>query len=224
MSDTARVSIFPEIDLHPGGFSADVPQLGEDDTATFTFRIHNLGAMPAPVFRWRFAADGSQLLAEGDTLVGARDSVTITRTLPPTLTAGMHTLRITADTLGAVVETSEVNNAFTGTIEVVTGNGTVAVGDAPVRELSLGNAYPNPALGAVGFALALPRETDVSFSVLDVQGREVWRSPRRVLPAGRTQLAWRGDSSHGGRARPGLYLARVRAGGVTMVRRFVVLR
>jgi glucose/arabinose dehydrogenase/PKD repeat protein len=224
MSDTSRVSIFPEIDLVPGGFSTDVPQLGEDDSATFTFRIHNRGAMPAPLFRWRFTADDSQLLAEGDTLVGARDSVTVTRTLPPSLTAGMHTLRIAVDTLGAVVETSEVNNAFTGTIEVVEGNGTVAVGDAPVRELSLGNAYPNPVAGTVGFALALPRESEVSFAVLDVQGREVWRMPDQALPAGRVHLTWNGVAGRGDRVRPGLYLARVSAGGITMVRRFVVLR
>ena len=58
---------------------------------------------------------------------------------------------------------------------------------------------------------------------LDVQGREIWRGATRTLPAGRTRLAWDG-SARGGPARPGLYLARVRVAGVTMVRRFVVLR
>jgi hypothetical protein len=76
----------------------------------------------------------------------------------------------------------------------------------------------------VGFALALPRASEVSFAVFDVQGREVWRAPQRVLPAGRARLTWGGETRRGDRTRPGLYLARVRAGDVTMVRRFVVLR
>jgi hypothetical protein len=218
------VSLFPQVDLAAGSFVFDRPQLGSDDTTTVTFQLHNQGAMPAPQFHWTLVADDTQPLAEGDTLIGARDSVTVTRLLPPSLAAGMHVLRITADTLGAVVETSEVNNAFAGTIEVVPGSGTVAAGDAPVRELSLGNAFPNPAAGTVGFALALPRPGEVSFAVLDVQGREVWHAPERVLAAGRARLAWSGETRRGDRARPGLYLARVRAGGVTMVRRFVVLR
>jgi glucose/arabinose dehydrogenase len=224
LRDTSAVSIFPEIDLVPGPFSTDLPQLGTEDEATFTFQIHNLGRMPSPLFRWSFVADGDLLLAEGDTLVAALSSVTVTRTFPPMLETGLRTLRIVADTLGAVVETSKVNNAFAGTIEVVEGSGTVAVGDGRVRELSLGNAFPNPAAGSVHFALALPRESDVTFAVLDVQGREVWRAPRRTLPPGRLRLAWNGESHRGERARPGLYLARVEAGGVTMVRRFVMLR
>jgi glucose/arabinose dehydrogenase len=222
-SDTATVSIFPEIDLTPSGFYADLPQIGDADTPTFTFSIHNQGKMPAPIFHWSFVADGTLLLAEGDTLIAPLDSVMIVRQIPAVLTEGMHVLRIVADTLGAVVETSEVNNAFAGTIIVVAGNGTLAV-DGPVRELRLGPAYPNPASGAVGFALALPRESRVSFAVLDVQGREVWRRPDDVLAAGRTHLSWDGRTSRGAPAQPGLYLARVRTQGVTLVRRFVMLR
>jgi len=220
-ADTARVSIFPEIDLEPAGLTLDPAQPGSQDTTTVTFLLHNRAAMPAPLFHWSLTADGAQLLAEGDTLIGANDSVTVMRRLPPSLTAGMHLLRLVADTLGAVVETSEVNNAWTDTVSVF--EGTVSVDEGTVRELWLGNAFPNPSSGAVGFAFALPQAGEVSFAVLDVQGREVWRSPARTLPAGRTRLTWSGGT-RGGPARPGLYLARVRAGGVTMVRRFVLLR
>ena len=39
----------------------------------------------------------------------------------------MHEFRIVADTLGAVAETSEVNNGWTGSVQVVEGTGTVDV-------------------------------------------------------------------------------------------------
>ncbi len=222
-SDTARVSIYPEIDLSPGSLEFSRLQLGTDDTSSVRFKLYNSGGMPAPIFHWTLAADGGQLLAEGDTLVGIRDSVTVTRTLLPSLTAGMHVLRITADTLGAVVETSEVNNAFTATIEVAQGSGTTGIEAGEVARLDLGMPWPNPARDGVSMTLALPADAEVRFSVIDVMGREVWSSRATHMEAGRRTLAWPG-STRGGRAAPGLYLARVETGGRVLTRRFVLLR
>jgi hypothetical protein len=49
--------------------------------------------------------------------------VTVTRTLPPVLGAGVHTLRVVADTLGTVVETDESDNTQTRALTVVSGDG-----------------------------------------------------------------------------------------------------
>jgi hypothetical protein len=213
----------------PGAFSIDQPQWFEDDTVTISFKLHNAGGMPAPASRWRLVADGTQVLAEGDTLVGALDSVTVSRTLLPTLSAGLHELRVVADTLGAAAETSEVNNGFWGMVEIE--SEPVDVPNELPGSLALGLPYPNPSPGAVRMQLALPRASRVSFAVHDLQGREVWRTPDQALDPGRISLAWPARSADGSRVSPGVYLARVlvydsdaAAPRQALVRRIVILR
>src|SRR5207247_3355373 len=85
-------------------------------------------------------------------------------------------------------------------------------------ELFLSNAFPNPANGAVAFALALPKDDDVALSILDVQGREVWGAPAQRYNAGRWSLAWDGRTARG-TTDPGVYFARVRVGALQFLRR-----
>ncbi len=94
---------------------------------------------------------------------------------------------------------------------------------APPASLSLSSAFPNPTSGRVQLTLALPREDDVSLSVIDVQGREVWSIPTQRLFAGRWPLAWDGRTSRGP-AGPGVYLAHVRVGSQSFLRRIAVVR
>jgi glucose/arabinose dehydrogenase len=121
-TDTARVNIYPEINLVPAALVTLPTTPGTTAPAQYQFWILNKGRMPAPYSRWRLVADGA-LLAEGDTLVDALDSVIVRVTLPPTLAAGTHTLRIALDTLATVVETIETDNAMTVALAVVTGSG-----------------------------------------------------------------------------------------------------
>ena len=72
-------------------------------------------------------------------------------------------------------------------------------------------------------ALTLPAAAEVSMRVLDVQGREVGRTRTARLPAGRTTLAC-GGRARGAPARPGVYVALVRAGERTWSRRFAIVR
>jgi len=100
--------------------------------------------------------------------------------------------------------------------------------DAPASitaplELSLTGPAPNPARGRTVFVLALPQAADVELSVLDVQGREVWREPARRLEPGRWPLAWDGVTTRG-TAPAGVYFARVRAGDVMLLRRVAIVR
>jgi hypothetical protein len=229
MTASTSVVLLPEIDLSPGAFSIDRSRWVEGDTVTISFKLHNAGGMPAPASRWRLVADGTQVLAEGDTLVGALDSVTVSRTLLPTLAAGLHDLRIVADTLGAVAETSEVNNGFSGVVDIES-EAVGVPGEVP-GSLALGIPYPNPSAGQVRLQLALPRAARVSFAVHDLQGREVWRMPDQALDPGRVSLAWPARSAEGSRVSPGVYLARVlvyddgvAAPRQALVRRIVILR
>lgn len=83
--------------------------------------------------------------------------------------------------------------------------------------LRFGPAHPNPARGPVTFTLTLPRAVHVRLEILDVAGRLV-HAESRAWPAG--EHAWRWEP-RAGTAPPGLYLARVRAGGESRVQRFV---
>jgi len=101
----------------------------------------------------------------------------------------------------------------------------VSVAPQPaLARLALAPARPNPTRGAAAFALDLPTASRVDFEVRDLAGRAVWRAPTRDLAAGHVELLWPGVSAAGDAARPGVYLASVRAAGVTSARRFVVLR
>lgn len=95
--------------------------------------------------------------------------------------------------------------------------------ESPPVSLRLSSAWPNPAQGAVDFALALPRTGVVGFTVHDLAGRTVWAT-RTVRVAGHHTLRWDGRSAAGQAARPGLYLARVEVAGVSLARRFVLVQ
>ena len=97
-----------------------------------------------------------------------------------------------------------------------TGNGS------PVN-VSLSNPFPNPSHTGTTMSLALPREADVTMTVLDIQGRAIWSAPPRRYAAGRWTLRWDGMGSIG-HASTGVYMVRVRAGSQVMIRRVAVLR
>jgi len=165
--------------------------------------------------RWRLVL-GSNLLAEGDTVVAPLDSVTITRWREALVPAGSYDLRLVGDSLGVAHETNESNNASMRTLQVV--EGQVAV--APVTgTLALSEAMPNPSRGKATFMLHLPQPARVEFSIYDLQGRRVWQASPRELSAGRWPLTWEGRSG-----RTGLYLAHIRVNDTTWVRRFALLR
>lgn len=217
LRDTAYVNLFPEVDLRPSAVATTPGTPGTIAPASWSFTIANDGRMPAPWFHWQLVA-GGVVLAEGDTLVPALDSVLVVRELPAALAAGEHVVRVVADSAGAIVETEEADNAATRTLLVV--EDVLAVEDAPSR-LRLSAAWPNPSPGAVAFTLELPEESPVEFAVFDVAGRQVGGERPRVLGAGRHRLAW--DGARDGRL-SGLFFARVRAGGLEFTRRFVLAR
>jgi PKD repeat protein len=221
-SDTTSVDLHPEIDLVPSAVGTIPTVPGTSEPTLFRFTIDNPARMPAPRSHWRLVA-GSLTLAEGDTLVPAHGRVLIERLLPPTLPAGTHDVRVAVDTLGQVTETNEANNADSRRLIVVSGPGVLDADKLP-RTLELSPAYPNPSAGRVAFRLDLPGAAEVELAVFDIQGREVFRAPRRLHAAGSWTLAWDGRSGAGGRAQPGLYLARVRAGERVFHRRLAMVR
>ena len=93
------------------------------------------------------------------------------------------------------------------------GSRVVSVEDQPPgsnlpAELSFGRPYPNPAAAALRFALALPKPAGIELSVLDLQGRVVWKLRDR-FEAGYRTVVWDGRDAIGRRARAGVYFARL---------------
>ncbi len=232
--NTARVSVYPEVDLAAGRVMMAPKSPGTSPPTTWSTWIHNRGHNASRVFRWTLVADGA-LLAEGDTAVAALDSVRVSGALPPTLPTGRHSARFAADTSGIVVEMDESNNAWNGPIAVI--NGTGIAGEPPAgapslnasppsapTEVALSNAWPIPSRGSITLALELPKAARVEFSVLDLLGRRVWEQPARVYPSGRWGLGWEGRTDNGSSAANGIYLARVTVDGRPFVRRIAHLR
>src|SRR5262249_22829839 len=103
------------------------------------------------------------------------------------------------------VASDTVGNRSTAPLDsFVTQTGPLAVDPPPVR-FALSSGYPNPSAGAVAFALELPADANVVFAIVDLAGREVWRSPARGFGAGRWTLSWNGLGRDGTRLSPGLY-------------------
>ena len=155
------------------------------------------------------------------------------------LTSGIATFTPNASNTGGLftwtaLTTANVNVVFTAT-NAKTGTGTAhiqirrkATSDSPTNVsadlpavLSLSNAFPNPSLGEVAFALALPRAAHVEWTIFDLQGRAT-RHESMESAAGRTSLRWDGRDQTGRRAAPGIYLVRVMAENERFVRRITV--
>jgi hypothetical protein len=117
LADTATVWIHPDVDLAAAATVTTPLQPTGVGVTTYAFTIFNRGRMVSPTSRWVLRADGF-LVAQGDTSVPAQDSVRIVRTVA-SLPGGVYTLRATADSLDAVIETSETNNAGLASLAVV---------------------------------------------------------------------------------------------------------
>ncbi len=112
LADTAQVVVRPAVDVAPGAVRAWPPAALGHGVTLFSFPLYDRGPYATPPFHWALLADGASLAA-GDTTIAAGDSVTITRSLPA-LPVASHLLRVVADTLGAIPETDETNDAWTG--------------------------------------------------------------------------------------------------------------
>jgi PKD repeat protein len=146
LKDTTRINHYPEIDLTPSAITVTPPAPTSADAITYSFWLRNLGRMPAPYSRWRLRANGTTI-AERDTLVPARDSVQIT-VAAGSLGTGTYSIRVKADTLSAVVETNETNNASTRSLTVTTAPG----GNNPPIAAASGNPTSGDAPLTVTFS------------------------------------------------------------------------
>lgn len=144
---------------------------------------------------------------------------TTTQALVTSLTAAAGGVSTLADYAVPVGDAVLTNNA--GTSRTVAG--TVSVGPPVATGIQLGAPSPNPANGALSYLVSLDRSTHVRVEVFTPAGRLVRTIEDRVLPAGRTLLAW--DPGTGGAPLgSGVYYMRLTADGVQRSRTFSVIR
>jgi hypothetical protein len=110
----------------------------------------------------------------------------------------------------------------------VTGGGATfgplsATGGESITEFALKGIAPNPTDGPALIEYAVPRASDVSVVLFDLQGREVATLASGPHPVGRFQVTWSGEVD-GGPARAGIYFLHLKAPGVSQTRRIVVSR
>lgn len=96
----------------------------------------------------------------------------------------------------------------------------VAVGDAPSAAVEFALAGSNPLRGAAEFRFAMPQAGHVVITVHDLVGRAVATLIDGEVPAGRHSVKWQRGAS----ASAGVYFARIRVAGQTLVQRVVVLK
>ncbi len=111
----------------------------------------------------------------------------------------------------------------TGFVHHIIYDGVSAVDEGAPPRLALSNPFPNPTHAGVRFALSLPRAATVRFEVLDLGGRRVWSAAPREAGPGSVTLSWDGTTDTRGPAHPGVYFARVSAGGASAVERFAIV-
>ena len=114
-----------------------------------------------------------------------------------------------------------ITNAWDLYGQTVSGDARLDVERHVSTVFALSAPRPNPARGVVRFQLELREPRAARFDVLDVAGRLVHRE-QLAAAAGPRQLTWDLRTDQGDRARPGLYLVRVRAGSFEKATRVVV--
>jgi parallel beta-helix repeat protein len=96
-------------------------------------------------------------------------------------------------------------------------------GPSPLDILHVGNC-PNPFNSTTEIRFDLPKTGVVGLVVYDMRGRQVRRlMAGAVLAAGPHSVVWDGCSDSGVEAAPGIYLCRVRTGGVEGMRKMMLL-
>jgi hypothetical protein len=108
---------------------------------------------------------------------------------------------------------------FVADSSAVTGSPGPAAGRAALR---LAPA-PNPSRAELALLIDLPARTEAEIDVFDLEGRRVASPFRGTLDAGRHRVSWDGRDAAGRALSPGLYHARLLAGGASTLARIVRL-
>ena len=77
---------------------------------------------------------------------------------------------------------------------------------------SISNNYPNPFNPSTEMEFTLPMESDISFTVYSLTGKEMYSYNQSAVPGGTYKITWNGKSRDGRPLPSGVYLYEFRAG------------
>jgi hypothetical protein len=99
----------------------------------------------------------------------------------------------------------------------------VGVDPRPTGQVSFAGSRPNPFVEQTTFEFALPRAGDVKLTAFDAAGRLVRTLALGRQPEGTHRVAWDGRDDAGRIVASGVYLVRLEAGDVALVRKVLRL-
>lgn len=85
-------------------------------------------------------------------------------------------------------------------------------------------AYPNPFNPSTTIHYRIPEQADVSITIYDLLGREIWNREISGNPAGYQSVPWNGLKDNGVQAGSGVYLITLRTSEFRMVQKALLIR
>ncbi len=92
------------------------------------------------------------------------------------------------------------------------------------RTFALNQNYPNPFNPTTTIGFALPRTSQVTLDIYNINGRLVSRLIDRILPAGAHEVQWGGTDRHGNKVASGVYFYRIATESAVATKRMVLLK
>lgn len=186
------------------------PVVFPNSNATLSFSWTNSGNVDANI-AWQVSDNAGWITASSPAASGAGIvAPTGVANLSVTVT-GSSTCTPTRDTVRVILQDLNVPGAF-DTCRVVVTCGFLDVPGGGYA-LRFDRPKPNPSTGRTLFTYSLPSDGPVRLELFGATGRRVRMLERGTRPAGLHVVRWDGLDDAGRRASPGVYFARLEAGG-----------
>jgi hypothetical protein len=214
ITDTVQLTVTPVNDP-PTAFELVSPENGwSGESSTCIFRW-SMSSDPdrEDTLAYDFSLSRDSSFAILDTMINAVADTSITL---DTLVSGEYYWKVCAHSNRDTVWASGSNiNPWSFTIVTVSINQLKPV----LTEYRLYNNYPNPFNPTTTLRYELPKDSRVTLSVFDINGREVARLVNETQPAGCYSLIW-----NAGEIGSGIYFYRIQAGEFHQVKKMVLMK